>query len=97
MRLLLGALATLVVSDGLISKFLVVHGLAREGNPFLQVWVSEDAFLIIKAAGALLAVLVLWDIHKRNPRLSFISTLCFTILYTGIVCWNLSFFFIAQV
>ena len=96
MRLLLGTLATLIVSDGLISKFLVVHGLAREGNPFLQVWISEDAFLTIKIAGAFLAALALWDMHKHHPRLSFISTLCFMIFYTGIVFWSLFVFFIAQ-
>ncbi len=35
MRLLIGTLFALVVSDGLISQFLVTNGLAREGNPFL--------------------------------------------------------------
>ncbi len=95
-RLLLGALFALVVSDGLISKFLVSQRFGLEGNPFLQPWVGEDNFLIMKLAGALFAVLILWDIHKQNPRLSFVSASCFVMLYTGIVLWNLFAFFIAQ-
>jgi len=96
-RLLLGTLIALIVSDGLISKFLVRHGFAREGNPFLQVWVGEDGFLVIKLAGAFLAAFVLWDIYKRNPKLSFVSTLFFVLSYTFIVFWSLYIFFVARV
>lgn len=97
MRLLLGTLAALVVSDGLISKFLVAHGFAREGNPFLQTWVDEDMFLVIKIVAAFFVALILWDIYKRHPKLSFISTLCFVTFYTVIVFWSLFVFFITQV
>ncbi len=96
MRLLIGTLAALVVSDGLISRFLVTNGLAREGNPFLQVWVGEDIFLVIKLVAAFLVAFVLWDIYKHHPRLSFISTVCFVIAYTVLVFWSLIVFFITQ-
>jgi len=95
-RLLLGTLVALVVADGLISKFLVTSRFVREGNPFLQIWVSQDIFLVIKLVGAFLAALVLWDIHKHNPKLSLISTSCFVVSYTIIVFWNLGLFFFIQ-
>ena len=97
MRLLLGTLVALVVSDGLISRFLVEHGFAYEGNPFLQSWIGGDTFLVIKLVGAFLAALALWDIWKRHPKLSFITTLCFVILYTFLVFWSLFIFFVTQV
>ena len=95
LRLLLGILIALVVSDGLISNFLVSQGFGLEGNPLLQTWVGEGKFLVIKLVGALLAALVLWDIHKHNYKLAFISTLCFVISYTLIVYWNIFVLFIS--
>ena len=96
MSCLLGVLIVLVVSDGLISRFLVTRGLGREGNPFLQNWVGEDAFLVIKVLGVLLCALILWDIYKRWPKLALTSSFCFVILYTGIVLWNLCILFLTQ-
>ena len=97
MAYLILMLVFLVSVDGLISQFLVKHGLGREGNPFLQTFVNEENFLLIKLAGALLCAFILWDIYKRRPRLALISTLIFVILYTGIVFWNLGIFVITQV
>ena len=96
MKYLLLTLIALVVSDGLISQFIVRHGLGREGNPFLQTFVSEGNFLLIKLAGALLCALILWNIYKTRPRVALISTLSFVILYTGILYWNLGVFLIIQ-
>jgi len=97
MRLLLGTLTALVISDGLISKFLVAHGFAREGNPFLQTWIDEDMFLVIKIVAAFFIALILWDMYRHHPKLSFISTVCFVMFYTVIVFWSLFVFFITQV
>jgi hypothetical protein len=97
MKILLGILVLLVTADGIISKFLVTHRLGIEWNPFLQTWVSDDKFLIIKLAGAVVAALIMWDIYRRNPKLSFLSTLCFVTLYTGIIYWNLFAFLVSQV
>jgi len=94
MKYLLGTLTTLVVLDGLVTIVLVRHGLAQEGNPFLQTLVGGGNFLVIKVLGALLCAFILWDIYKRRPKLALISSLCFTVLYAGIVLWNLSLFFI---
>ena len=97
MRYLLGALITLVISDGLISHFLVRRGLGREGNPFLETWVGEGSFLVIKVLAALLCALILWDIYKRWPKLAVITSLCFVVLYSGILLWNFWVLFITQV
>ena len=97
MRYLLGTLVALIVSDGLITNFLVTSGLGREGNPFLRNLVGEQVFLVIKVVGALLCAFILWDIYKRQPRMARIASLCFVGLYAVIVSWNLSIFFTTQV
>ena len=94
MRLLLGTLVSLVIADGIISRFLVSHGFAREGNPFLQSWINGDKFLLLKVLFSLLAALILWDMFKHNPRLTYISTTVFVVLYTFIVFWSLHVYFV---
>jgi uncharacterized membrane protein len=96
-RRLLVVLIALVISDGVITRFLISSGLGREANPFLQPLVGGGNFLIIKVVGALLAAFILWDIYKHWPRLAVISSRCFVGLYSGIVAWNLSVFFTTQV
>lgn len=92
-RIVLGALLACVIADGIITRFLVLNGLAIEGNPFLQPWVLEDTFLTIKLLGGMLAIMYLWGIYRRHPRLSiFFSSLCLA-AYTFIVFWNLSILF----
>jgi O-antigen ligase len=95
LRLFLYTLIGLVVADGLITEFLVKSRFASEGNPFLEQWVGGNYFLVLKAAGAILAALVLWNIGKRSPKLAAVATLCFLIIYTAIIFWNLSVYFLA--
>ena len=97
MRYLLGALTTLVILDGLISHLLIKNGLAREANPFLATLVGGGNFLVIKVVGALLCAFILWDIYKHRPKLAVISSFCFTVVYAGIVLWNVCLFFVTQV
>ena len=92
---LLAALFILVVSDGLISHFLIRGGFAREGNPFLVPLVGEGNFLILKAVGGLICIFILWDIYKQRPKMALASSSCLIALYTGIVLWNLCIFFIS--
>ena len=92
-RALLGAMAALVVADGIISQFLITKGFAYEGNPFLRHLVGDERFLSIKVAGAFLATTALWYIYKRRPRLAFAVTICFLVFYTIVVFWNLYIFF----
>jgi len=93
MKYLLGFLAGFVILDGLLTYFLVGSGLAREANPFLANIVGDSIFLVIKVVGAILCVLILWDIYRRFPKLAKISTSVFTAVYGIIVAWNLSIFF----
>lgn len=93
---LLTALVLLSLIDSLVSHFLIRGGLGREGNPFLQNMVGREVFILIKVSGTLLCALILWDIYRRWPRLALISTWCFVGLYSGIVLWNISLFFITQ-
>ena len=96
MKCLLGVMMALIIADGLVTEFLVSNRLGREGNPFLEPLVGQSTFLIIKAAGALLAAFILWDIHRRQPNLAFVASICFVVVYGGIVCWNLAVVFLAQ-
>jgi hypothetical protein len=88
-RILLATLVAAVVADGVITKFLVLNGLAVEVNPFLQFWVGEDAFLTLKLFGGLLASLYLWSIYRRHPKLSICCSSSFLAAYTFIIFWNL--------
>ena len=87
----------LVVADGLITNFLMTHGLGREWNPFLQTLVGGEPFLLLKVGGAFLSALILWDIYKKRPQMAAISSLCVVVVYTGIVYWNLFTVFISWV
>ncbi len=94
LKLLLGTLIAVGVADGIISRFIIVEKrLAREVNPFVQAWIGEDAFLVIKLAGTCLAAIILWDVYKRLPRVSFICTVCCVAFYTVLVFWSLLIFF----
>jgi hypothetical protein len=92
-KYLIGALVVLVVADGLVSHFLINHGLAQEGNPLLVVLVGKWNFLAIKVVGAVVCSVILWDIYKSWPKLALISTSCFVSIYAVIVFWNVGIFF----
>jgi hypothetical protein len=89
-RILLGSLFAVVVADGVITRFLVSNGLASEGNPLLGDWVYNDAFYTLKIGGALLAVMYLWSIYKRHPKICIAFCSLLLVVYTGIILWNLS-------
>ena len=90
-RILIGSLFAAVVADGIITKFLIDKGFAREGNPFLTDWVVDDKFLFFKILGGLLVALYLWNINRRHPRLSVWLTSIFLTGYLFIIIWNLFF------
>ena len=91
---LLGTLLSLVVADGLISQFLIESGIGQEGNLLLKNLVAEGSFLIIKMCGAIICVLILWNMAKRVPKLVLIVSVSFVAIYTAILFWNLAMFFI---
>ena len=89
---LLGTLLSLVVAGGIVSQFLIKHGVGREGNPLLRVLVAENDFLIIKMCAAIICVIILWNIARRLPRLIFVLSACFVGIYTAILFWNIVVF-----
>ena len=94
LKYLLGLLVLLNIADGVLTHFLVELDLGKEANPFLLQLVGEPGFLVLKVAGILLCALILWDIHRRHPRLAFMSTSVFVTIYVGIVAWNSAMFLI---
>jgi hypothetical protein len=88
-RILIGSLFAAVVADGIITKFLIDRGLAREGNPLLTEWVLDDKFLYLKLLGGLLVALYLWNVNRRHPKLSICLTLIFLTGFIFIIIWNL--------
>jgi len=88
-RILLGALFAAVVADGIITMYLFHNGLAQEGNPFMVHWVVEDKLLSIKILGGLLAAIYLWNVFRRHPKVSIISTSILLTGYLFIIGWNL--------
>ncbi|MFC2066487.1 DUF5658 family protein [Chloroflexota bacterium] len=94
MKYLLGFLIVFVFADGLLTNSLIEMGIAHEGNPFLQPIVGDVGFLVLKAVGALLCVVILWDIYKRLPKVALITTSFFVVFYGVIVLWNSSLFFL---
>ena len=95
-RYLLYLLGSLVIADGIFSNFIVRSGFGKEGNPFIQSIVGQTSFVFIKLTGACLSALILWKVFKQHPRLGLASIIFFVVLYTAILWWNLSIWFIAQ-
>ncbi|UCG54729.1 MAG: hypothetical protein JSV32_00470 [Dehalococcoidia bacterium] len=94
---LLGSLLALVVADGIISQFLIEEGLGREGNPLLKTIATDSDFLIIKMCGAVISVIILWNMARRKPKLVLISSSIFVLIYTAILFWNISLYIVSIV
>lgn len=88
LMLLWGALFSLVVTDGIITQYLITHGIAWELNPFLASFIDDNTFVLAKAVGVILAISILWDISKRNYRIALAASSFFVIFYTLVVLWN---------
>ena len=94
---LLGTLLGLIVADGVISQFLIKEGIGHEANPFLKPLATSSDFLIIKLCGAILCVLILWNMAKRSPKLTLIFTTSVVFIYTAILFWNIAIYIISIV
>jgi hypothetical protein len=79
----------MVVADGFLTNTLIHRNLAREGNPLLTGIAGTSGFPVIKFVGVILAVVIMWDVHRRYPRLAFWASALFLLIYTAIVAWNL--------
>jgi hypothetical protein len=88
--IMLGVLVALVVLDGVLTQYLVPTGAATESNPFLAPLIGENTFMILKVVGSILCALILYDIHRRYPRVAVIATWVAVAGYAAIVLWNTS-------
>ena len=86
--LLWGALFSLVITDGIVTQYLITHGIAWELNPFLASFIDDNTFILAKALGVLLAICILWDISKRHYRVALLTSSFFVMFYTVVVFWN---------
>ncbi len=77
------------IADGVLTDILINKGIASEANPFLLGIAGKSGFMLVKIVGVLLAVLILWDVHRRHPRMAFWASATFALIYIGIVAWNL--------
>jgi hypothetical protein len=78
----------MVVADGVLTNILIKSDIAYEGNPFLADIAGGFGLIIAKILGVLLAALLLWDIHRRYPRIAFWTASVFLLFYVAIVAWN---------
>jgi hypothetical protein len=88
LMMLWGALFTLVVTDGIVTQYLIANGIAWELNPFLAGFIDNNTFVLAKALGVVLAISILWDISKRNYRIALVTSSFFVMFYTLVVFWN---------
>jgi len=86
----LAVLVCLVIGDGVVTNVLVQLGIARERNPLLVVYAGKGALVLLKAAGAAVCALLLWDVYRHWRRLGVASILLFLLIYSSIVVWNFS-------
>ena len=68
-RRLLVALIALVVSDGVITHFLISNGLGWEANPFLRPLVGGGNFLVLKVVVCKSNMKALKFCLSRHPHL----------------------------
>jgi len=89
MRYMLYVLFGLIVADGILSDFLVSHNLGWEWNPLLKNMMGGEQFMLIKVCGALLVMVLMWNIYRKRQGMAVISSLCSLVFYTAIIYWNL--------
>jgi len=79
----------MVIADGVLTNLLIRHDIAREANPLLVNLAGNAGLIIFKVVGMLLAVVIIWDINRRSPRLAFLVSSIALTVYVAIVAWNL--------
>ena len=87
---LLAAMVAFMITDGLLTQFLVPRGAFREANTFIEPMVGKPGFMILKIVGALICAVLLWDVHRRFPKVGLIATWIAVVGCAAIVLWNAS-------
>ena len=88
MKYLLTIMSSLEISDGIFTDFAVGKGFVNEANPLMDSVVSGGHFLFLKAAGALVCVVMLWLVYRKYPRLAKTASSGIILFYTAVIAWN---------
>lgn len=75
-------------ADWALTSFIIKNGYAWEGNPLIRDYITGSNFGAVKILGTLVAMLILWDVFRRHPKLAQAFTVAFVAAYTIIVWWN---------
>lgn len=94
MKYLLALMGGLEMSDGILTDFLVRNEIVREANRLMEPVIMKGDFLLLKAAGAVLCAIALWLISRKFPKTAMAAASGVSILYGGIIAWNLGVLFI---
>jgi hypothetical protein len=89
MLYLLGLLSGLQILDGLMTRLFVSRGVVQEINPLISILAQASYFPLLKLAGAVVCIILLWQVARRFPRLSSITTIALVVFYTTVISWNL--------
>jgi hypothetical protein len=89
-RDLAAVLVLLVLGDGILTEYVIRDSLGREANPFVSLFMQTASLISLKALGALICVLMLWDISRRQPRVALVACCVCVAAYTLILYWNLA-------
>jgi hypothetical protein len=92
LKYLLVFLVVLSMSDALLTHYLIEYDIASESNPFLAPFVGLPDFFVLKFFGVLLVAIIIWDIHRRHPKIALTVTSFAIAGYLIIVLWNLILF-----
>jgi len=87
---LLAAMVLFIIIDGVLTQYFVPRGVVREANTFIQPLVGKSSFMILKIVGALVCAAILWDVHRRFPKVGLIATWIAVVGCGAIVVWNTS-------
>jgi hypothetical protein len=82
-------LVLLVLGDGVLTEYIIGCTLGQEANPFVSRFMETGSLIWLKALGALIAALMLWDISRRQPRVALVACCICVAIYTLILYWNL--------
>lgn len=88
MNYLLALLGGLQISDGVMTDLLVRSNVVQEGNKFMEPFVRDGSFLVLKIIGAIVCIAALKLLSKRFSMAAHFAGSLATVLYCGIFAWN---------
>ena len=85
---LLAMMAQLQLWDGIITQAFVMNGVVRESNRVAAHLLGEGNYLLLKMAGILVCLVLLWVIGRRYPALAKLTASVVCIFFLAVIVWN---------